>query len=94
MMAAMTDMATVASVFSTANGTGEIFNGTVELNLSVLRPVVGAGTVVDVVADVTRKGKGIVFADCKITDVSRGELVGNGRIVYALGVSKTSQSKL
>ena len=49
------------------------------------RPVVGAGRRIDVEATVTRKGSSVGFVDCRITDADSKDVVGSGRIVYAVG---------
>ena len=80
-LAALTDVSTVSAV-GTVTEKGEQMQGTVELSISYVRPA--AGRYIDATATVTRKGKGVAFAECTLTD-DQHRTVASGRIVYSIG---------
>ena len=80
-LAALTDVSTVSAV-GTVIEEGEVMQGTVELSISYIRPA--AGSCIDATAKVTRKGKGVAFAECTLTD-DQERTVASGRIVYSIG---------
>ena len=74
-------MSTVSAV-GTVIEKGELMQGTVELGISCVSPA--AGSYIDATATVIRKGEGVAFAVCTLTD-DQGRTVASGRIVYSIG---------
>jgi acyl-coenzyme A thioesterase PaaI-like protein len=82
MLCGMVDIACVAAV-STVVRKGEVRAGTIELNLSFLRPAVGVGNKIIIAASIVRKGSSVANVNCTITD-HKGREVVCGRISYAI----------
>jgi uncharacterized protein (TIGR00369 family) len=82
LMSGMVGIACVGAV-ATVTRKGEVRAGTVELNLSFVRPAVGIGRKIRIVGDVFRKGKSVANAICTISD-DKGRQVVCGRIAYAI----------
>jgi uncharacterized protein (TIGR00369 family) len=79
-LSTLADIATIAAV-STQVRPDEEMAGTAELNISYLRPALGAA--VFVAARVIKKGRSLAVCDVDLTDPS-GRLLAKSRVTYAL----------
>jgi uncharacterized protein (TIGR00369 family) len=80
-MATLVDIATMTAVASVVDHRAEEMNGTAELNISYLRPALGAIVVAE--GRVLKKGKTLVVVDVDCSD-GKGRLFAKGRAQYAL----------
>ena len=80
LLAAMVDIAMLEALVSLLRR-GETTAGTVDLNITYLRPALGAKVYAD--ATVLRKGRTTVVTEVSITD-GMGKLCAKGRTIYAL----------
>ena len=78
--AAMIDIATLAALSATRQP-GEVFNGTADLNITYMRPALGANIYAE--ATVLRKGRSLSVTEVEILD-DQGRLCAKGRTIYAL----------
>ena len=87
-LAGLVDMAAVKAAQSLWRQ-GEVYAGTVELNISYIRVAAGAHITVD--ATVLRKGRTMCFVDVDIRD-DEERLVAKGRIAYSLSQPEDGSS--
>ena len=80
------NMASVMALATVAEAHEKLL-GTIELNISFLRPAVGSVTAI---ATVLRKGKTLGFVNCEIRD-ELGKTVASGRIVHAIKQGKLAE---
>lgn len=78
--AAMIDIATLAALSATRQP-GDVFNGTADLNITYMRPALGANIYAE--ATVLRKGRSLSVTEVEILD-DQGRLCAKGRTLYAL----------
>lgn len=78
--AAMIDIACLAAL-SPMRQPGDIYNGTADLNITYLRPCLGAQLFAE--ATVIRKGRSLAVTEVSILD-AEGRLCAKGRTIYAL----------
>jgi uncharacterized protein (TIGR00369 family) len=79
-LSSLVDIATILAV-STLVQPHEQMAGTAELNISYLRPALGAA--VYAAARVLKKGRSLAVCDVDLTDLD-GRLLAKGRVAYAL----------
>lgn len=79
-LATLVDIVTIGAVAS-AIGPNDLMNGTAELNISYLRPTLGARVVAD--GRVLKKGRSLAVVDAECSD-GAGRLFAKGRAQYAL----------
>jgi uncharacterized protein (TIGR00369 family) len=79
-LSSLVDIATIVAV-STQVRPDEQMAGTAELNISYLRPALGAAVVAE--ARVIKKGRSLAVCDVDLTDPD-GRLLAKGRVSYAL----------
>lgn len=78
--AAMIDMATLEALVPMRQPTDQ-FNGTADLNITYMRPALGAKIYAE--ATVIRKGKTMAVTEVSILD-EQGRLCAKGRTIYAI----------
>ena len=76
----MIDIATLAALSATRQP-GDVFNGTADLNITYMRPALGANIYAE--ATVLRKGRSLSVTEVEILD-DQGRLCAKGRTLYAL----------
>jgi acyl-CoA thioesterase len=79
-LATLVDIVTIGAVAS-AIGPNDLMNGTAELNISYLRPALGARVVAE--GRVLKKGRSLAVVDAECSD-GAGRLFAKGRVQYAL----------
>jgi len=79
-LASLVDIACIGAVRSTI-GPDEAMAGTAELNISYLRPALGAVVVTE--GRVLKKGRSLAVIDVDCSD-GKGRLFAKGRVVYAI----------
>ena len=79
-LASLADIGVVAAVLSTCR-VGEQMQGTSELNISYLRPAVGA--LVRVESTVIKKGRSLAVGDVDLLS-ERGKLIAKARVTYSI----------
>lgn len=79
-LATLVDVVTIGAVAS-AIGPNDVMNGTAELNISYLRPALGARVVAE--GRVLKKGRSLAVVDAECSD-GAGRLFAKGRVQYAL----------
>ena len=90
-IASLVDMALVTAT-ATMIRLGEGMRGTAELNVSYLRPAVGAEMIAR--CEILKKGRSLAVGDVEVRN-ERGLLVAKGRGTYAVGPAPTgSQDSL
>lgn len=80
-LASLADIGVVAAVLSTCRE-GEQMRGTAELNISYLRPAIGA--FIRVESEVIKKGRSLAVGDVDLTN-DRGALIAKARVTYSIG---------
>ena len=84
LLAAMVDVAMLEAMFPMF-GPGDQPAGTADLNITYLRPALGARIYAE--ATVLRKGRQLAVTEVSITDES-GDLCARGRTIYALRAAR------